>query len=138
MRAAARGGLHGGGGLHGARRAARAANGRSARSKPATFMKHKKVLNYEVYFLFLLDAPLRARFGPSLGVSAVLLVARASKRRGPMHRNSTSARGDRRRQLMPSVLVGHELSETTLPKSACSVSVDKLSAFPMRRLKFSV
>jgi hypothetical protein len=103
-------------------------------------MKHKKVLKYEMQLLLFCDAPFFAGFGPGSGVSAVVLVDRASKQRGPMQRvtdNSTSATGDRRRQLMPLVLLGHEISETTLPKSAWSVSVETISAFPTRRLKFT-
>jgi hypothetical protein len=42
-------------------------------------MKHKTVLNYLIYFILLLDASFRARFGPGLGVSALLMVARASR-----------------------------------------------------------
>jgi hypothetical protein len=90
-------------------------------------MKHKTVLNSEIYFFLFLDAHFRARFGPGSGVSAVLLAAWASKQRGPMQRemgNSTSATGDRRRQLVPSVLLVHEITENTLPRSAYSVSVD--------------
>jgi hypothetical protein len=49
-------------------------------------MKHKTVVNYEIPFLFFCDAPFCAGFGPGSGVSAVLLVDRASKQRGPMQR----------------------------------------------------